>query len=74
MNRRIAKKWAAQFAASVVSLPLTLDHAKPSLWTLSRGTQRHLVYRRMVDGLGVRPAAAKKAAWRWFTNTGEVQP
>lgn len=66
MNSRIAKKRAAEFAARALTIPLVLSHAKPSLWTLGRGTQRHYVYRVAVNKLGSRPAFAKLATWKHF--------
>lgn len=64
-THRIAKKHAADISAAVLSIPLTLDHARPSLWRLSFGTIRHYVYRRAVVGLRITPRAAKLATWRW---------
>ena len=64
-TKRIAKKWAARFSALALSIPMTIDHARPSLWTLQRGTRRHYVYRQSLK-LGVHPRHAKWATWKYF--------
>lgn len=66
MTHRIAKKWAARFSASALSIPLTMDHAKPSLSTLPFGTARNYTYRQSLQ-LGLRP----RVAW-WATRRAYV--
>lgn len=63
MNRRIIKKRVDVFAACALSVPMVLEHAKPSLWSLPIGQQRHYVYRTAVDKLHVHPSHAKRATW-----------
>lgn len=72
-THRIAKKRAALFSAAALSIPMVLDHAKPSLWTLQRGTARHYVYRTAVVKLGAIPRAAKWATWRAFARLATPQ-
>lgn len=70
MNKRIAKKRAARFSASCLSLPMVLEHALPSFWRLDHGAQRHFLAERMSApfgsrGLGVARDVARYVARSW---------
>ena len=66
MKRRILKKRIDVSVAQGLSVSMVLQHARPSLWRLPFGTQRHLVYRKTVTAFGVHPAHAKRATWLTF--------
>lgn len=66
MNKRILKKRAARFSAAVLSLPLTVAHAKPSFFRLNVGYQRRCLAHRMHTGLGVGKDVANYVARRYW--------
>lgn len=75
-TKRIATKRAKLFSAEVLTLPMTLDHAKPSLWRLPMGTARLYVYQtavRELAGVG-RRRYVKRAVWAYFAGLSSPSP
>jgi hypothetical protein len=66
MTSRIAKKHAAIFTARVLSVPMALDHARPSFWLIDRGAQRRALATVIVRRLGVSRAVARRATRNIF--------
>lgn len=64
MKKRLAKKRISRSFALVYSVPLTLNHAKPSFWTIDLTAQRAAL-RRQLYKLGLRRHRAAWAAKQW---------
>jgi hypothetical protein len=65
MNKRIANKRAERWTCRVLTLPLTLDHARPSFWKLKDvGHQRACLVEKMGE-LGVKRSVRHFVANHW---------
>lgn len=65
MNARIAKKRAARMVCSALSLPMVLDHARPSFFALRDVGLQRACLREQLKKLGVRSPDAR----RWVART-----
>jgi hypothetical protein len=61
MRSRLAKKYAAIFAAQVVTIPLAIRHARPSFWRLTPNEQRRALTTVLVRKMGLSRAIARLA-------------
>jgi len=72
VTSRLAKKRAAVWTAEVLSIPLALDHARPSFFRLDRKAQRHALRWCIRKRLGVSKRVASEATRRWAAGRSSV--
>jgi len=68
MNKRIAQKHARDISAMLISVPMTMDHARPSFFALRDVGQQRNYVRARLKILGVRTRCRHRVTRRLIFN------